>query len=257
MIAGTVAAAPVSTNPNFRPPTRGRISVGNNFHFERQQHFMKVQAMRQQQAVSRVSQPSTGTTSPAEAASNETETPAAKEEDAVKTDAPAPALPAAPKAQASAQAAPRTRSVPNTRAHSPNSNVPSTSRGPRVGGRSAQIGNGQAARSTSIPAAAKEVKQKLPSADDFPALAGSTGSLSGDSGVIVKPGPYGSKTAAQVLSAPAPPKPVTAEPEEVKTDSRSRASSVGQVSAAVRLDLAVNQMAKAIVITLGTLDRVR
>ena len=199
------------------------MPVGNNFHFERQQHFMKVQAMRQQQVASRASQPSTGTTSPAEKTETVAETEAAPA-------APASEESAAPKAQVAAQAAPRTRSVPNTRAHSPNANVPTNSRAPRIGGRSAQVGNGQAARSTSIPAITKEVKQKLPSADDFPALAGSTGSLNGDSGVIVKPGPYGNKTAAQVLSAPAPPKPVASESEEVKAGSRSRTSSVGQVS---------------------------
>lgn len=192
---------------------------------------MKVQAMRQQQAVSRTSPPATGDSTPAEKteAATETEGTPASDDAAAQVETPAAPVPVAPKAQVTTQAAPRTRSVPNTRAHSPTANVPSASKGPRIGGRSAHAGNGQAARSTSIPAVTKEAKQKLPSADDFPALAGSTGSLT-DSGVIVKPGPYGNKTAAQVLSAPAPPKPISTETEEVKTDSRSRTSSVGQVS---------------------------
>lgn len=212
------------------------MSVGNNFHFERQQHFMKVQAMRQQQAASRgTSQPASGAESPVEKTETQTEneTAAVTEQNPSNGDVAQPQSQQVPavKAQGLAQSASRTRSVPNTRAHSPNSSPAVASRTPRTGGRPQHAGNGQAARSTSIPAATKEAKQKLPSADDFPALAGSVGSLNGDNTVATKPGSLWSKTAAQVLSAPAPPKPLAVEVEDEKASSRSRrTSSVGQVS---------------------------
>ena len=212
------------------------MSVGNNFHFERQQHFMKVQAMRQQQAASRgTSQPASGAESPVEKTETQTEneTAAVTEQNPSIGDVAQPQAQQVPavKAQGLAQSASRTRSVPNTRAHSPNSSPAVASRTPRTGGRPQHAGNGQAARSTSIPAATKEAKQKLPSADDFPALAGSVGSLNGDNTVATKPGSLWSKTAAQVLSAPAPPKPLAVEVEDEKASSRSRrTSSVGQVS---------------------------
>ena len=212
------------------------MSVGNNFHFERQQHFMKVQVMRQQQAASRgTSQPASGAESPVEKTETQTEneTAAVTEQNPSNGDVAQPQAQQVPavKAQGLAQSASRTRSVPNTRAHSPNSSPAVASRTPRTGGRPQHAGNGQAARSTSIPAATKEAKQKLPSADDFPALAGSVGSLNGDNTVATKPGSLWSKTAAQVLSAPAPPKPLAVEVEDEKASSRSRrTSSVGQVS---------------------------
>ena len=212
------------------------MSVGNNFHFERQQHFMKVQAMRQQQAASRgTSQPASGAESPVEKTETQTEneTAAVTEQNPSNGDVAQPQAQQVPavKAQGLAQSASRTRSVPNTRAHSPNSSPAVASRTPRTGGRPQHAGNGQAARSTSIPAATKEAKHKLPSADDFPALAGSVGSLNGDNTVATKPGSLWSKTAAQVLSAPAPPKPLAVEVEDEKASSRSRrTSSVGQVS---------------------------
>jgi hypothetical protein len=151
------------------------MSVGNNFHFE-----------RQQQAASRgTSQPASGAESPVEKTETQTEneTAAVTEENPSNGDAAqlqSQQVPAV-KAQGPAHSASRTRSVPNTRAHSPNSSPAVAPRAPRTGGRPQHSGNGQAARSTSIPAAAKEVKQKLPSADDFPALAGSVGSLNGQS----------------------------------------------------------------------------
>jgi hypothetical protein len=102
-----------------------------------------------------------------------------------------------------------TRSVPNTRAHSPTHSTASYGgqRGGRFsGGRSG--GNAGTSRSTSNPgAASKQAKQRVPGAEEFPALSGSTGSLVSEA--TAKPVVNANiKTAAQVLSEPAVPRTV-------------------------------------------------
>lgn len=233
VIAGTVAAAPVSTNPHFRPPTRGRMAGNGNFQFERQQHFLKMQALRQQQSAARPTQSTAEEPLDAEKAETgeqvEKVDQAVSEEklDDVKSEAGQGHAAFLGKVQGLAQMSSRTRSVPNTRAHSPTSNGPAGSRVSRASSKPAHFANAHAARSSSIPAL-KDFKQKVPSPDDFPTLGGSVNTLNGDSVVIVKAGPYGGKTAAQVLSAPAPPKPVSNKEDELKKIvSRESSKSIG------------------------------
>jgi len=110
-----------------------------------------------------------------------------------------------------------TRSVPNTRAHSPTHSTASYGgqRGGRFsGGRTGtQAASAATSRSTSNPAAAsKQTKQRVPGAEEFPALSGSVGSLVSET--TAKACPNGNvKTAAQVLAEPAVPRPVPEAPK--------------------------------------------
>jgi hypothetical protein len=82
--------------------------------------------------------------------------------------------------------------------------------GPRRGGRPFPNGNPavqQGARSVSAGGGGN--KQRIPNADEFPALGG----MSGNTSPQEKSVSAFSKTAAQVLSAPAPPKPEVVKPE--------------------------------------------
>ncbi len=104
---------------------------------------------------------------------------------------------------------PASKSVPNTRAGSPTHTPAVNARAGRTGRLSHPSANG-ANRAASIPASvAKEPKQKVPSAADFPTLAGTAATAGAASGWA------GKMTLAQVLSAPAPAKPnAEAAPEE-------------------------------------------
>jgi hypothetical protein len=233
VINGTLAPAPISLGNNnhhpnaFRGPRgRGAPSV-NAGHFERHQH---VQAMKAQgAAAARNAAASNNVENDATAAALPADSPVASDDDAqeskpadetssnetkVEEQASDAALTAQPKSSV-------TRSVPNTRAGSPNHAFGGNNfRNGRTGRVPHQNGRDNS-RSTSIPAGQRETKQqKLPSADDFPALSGSTGSLMSESMVLVKPAAFNGKTAAQVLSAPAPPKPV-ASPVKTETETKT------------------------------------
>lgn len=216
VINGTLAPAPISLGNPFRG-IRGRsIGMGNGGHYERHQH---VQAMKAQAAAARNAAPSSDPTDPTAAAveppvaddaaqGSKSSDETSSNDTRVEEQAAEASAPSQPKSSV-------TRSVPNTRAGSPNPTFGNFRNG--RAGRTPQQNGRNNSRSTSIPAGQREVKQKLPSADDFPALSGSTGSLASDSVVLVKPVAFSGKTAAQVLSAPAPVKPAKAE-AEVKSD---------------------------------------
>lgn len=234
VINGTLAPAPISLGNPFRG-IRGRaMGMANGGHYDRHQH---VQAMKAQAAAARNASAYTNgeeSAAPAEVAGQEDAAQESKANDETssnetKVDERAVDVSAS---QAKSMA---TRSVPNTRAGSPNSTFGNFRNG--RAGRTTQQNGRDNSRSTSIPAGQREVKQKLPSADDFPALSGSTGSLLGESAVLVKPAAFNGKTAAQVLSAPAPVKPAAPAKLDVKSDDKdkelkrvSSATSAGNVS---------------------------
>lgn len=232
VINGTLAPAPVSlggnnAHPNaFRGPRgRGAPSV-NAGHFERHQH---VQAMKAQGAAAarNAAAANNRAANDATVAAPPADSPAASDDDAQESkptdDTSSNETKVEEQVDAASATQPKstvTRSVPNTRAGSPNHAFGGNNfRNGRAGRVPHQNGRDNS-RSTSIPAGQREVKQqKLPSADDFPALSGSTGSLMSESAVLVKPVAFNGKTAAQVLSAPAPPKPVAA---PVKTETETK-----------------------------------
>ncbi|KAJ9100598.1 hypothetical protein QFC21_003642 [Naganishia friedmannii] len=233
VINGTLAPAPISlggnnNHPNaFRGPRgRGAPSV-NAGHFERHQHVqaMKAQgaaAARNAAASNRVENDATVTAPLADshvitdddAQESKPADETSSNESKVEEQASDAASTTQPKSTV-------TRSVPNTRAGSPNHAFGGNNfRNGRPGRVPHQNGRDNS-RSTSIPAGQREVKQqKLPSADDFPALSGSTGSLMSDSMVLVKPVAFNGKTAAQVLSAPAPPPKPVAAPVKTETETK-------------------------------------
>ena len=220
VINGTLAPAPISLTSSFRGMRNRPIGMNNGGHLERQQY---IQAMKAQAAATRAT---AGNKSPqgdtravpspmvsddaVEAAKSSDETSSNEtkvDESATDASVPAKAKPTV------------TRSVPNTRAGSPN-HMQGNFRNVRSGRTQHQNGR-DSSRSTSIPAGQREGKQqKLPSADDFPALSGSTSSLTSESIVLVKPVAFNGKTAAQVLSAPAPAKTVAAPKEQVKLEDK-------------------------------------
>ncbi|KAJ9122328.1 hypothetical protein QFC22_001749 [Naganishia vaughanmartiniae] len=234
VINGNIAPAPISlggnnNHPNaFRGPRgRGAPSV-NAGHFERHQH---VQAMKAQgAAAARNATANNSVENDATAAAAPVDSPVASDDDAQESKPADETSSNETKVEeqtsdASLTTQPKstvTRSVPNTRAGSPNNaHGGNNFRNGRTGRVPHQNGR-ENSRSTSIPAGQREAKQqqKLPSADDFPALSGSTGSLMSDSMVMVKPAAFNGKTAAQVLSAPAPPKPVAA-PVKSETETKT------------------------------------
>lgn len=236
VINGTLAPAPISLGNPFRG-IRGRaMGMANGGYFERHQH---VQAMKAQAAAARNTAANNG---PEDSAAPTTEL--AVSDDAAqesKANDETSSNETRVDEQAADASAPQgksnvTRSVPNTRAGSPNSTFGNFRNGRAA--RTTQQNGRDNSRSTSIPAGQREVKQKLPSADDFPALSGSTGSLMGDSAVLVKPAAFNGKTAAQVLSAPAPVKPAAPAKVDIKSEDKdkelkrvSSATSAGNVSA--------------------------
>lgn len=284
VIAGTIAAAPVSSNPNFRPPHRGgRMSTGGNgytFEQRQQHHFAKVQAMKQQQAQASAAKApvsAQGTEKDDEKSVGEQDSAAAaveveesKEPQTLEAASPEATKEAKPEGTAAAPSAtatapvvngvapvlnknpslgPRPRNAVgglNSRSHSPNHPLGGqrTSRGggPRSAGpHHPNTGARSGIRTEFAKQQAAQKNQKLPSAADFPALAGSTGSLNGaadgsGSVVMVKPASgwsMGSKTAAQILSTPAPPKPVA--PKQTAKTTASKAESGPAKVSLVRL----------------------
>lgn len=223
VINGTVAPAPISLTSSFRGGRGRPVGMGNGGYFERQQYIqaMKAQAAAARNASASNRSPDAGNgavgsplTSDDAAEESKPSDETSSNETKVDESAAEALAPAQPKATV-------TRSVPNTRAGSPN-HLQGNFRNGRAG-RTQQQNGRDGSRSTSIPAGQREGKQqKLPSADDFPALSGSTSSLTSDSIVLVKPAAFNGKTAAQVLSAPAPVKPVTHVKEEVKSEDKNQ-----------------------------------
>jgi hypothetical protein len=121
----------------------------------------------------------------------------------------------------------------HSRAQSPNApfNGNGNGNGPRRAGRPFPNANAnanghpmqqQGVRSVSASAGARANKQRIPNADEFPALGGM--SMSGNTSPQEKSSAVFGKTAAQVLSAPAPPKP-----EVVKQDVSEDVSNLYEV----------------------------
>jgi hypothetical protein len=235
VINGTLAPAPISLGNPFRG-IRGRaMGMANGGHFERHQH---VQAMKAQAAAARNAAgnnvPEDSAAPAAELAVSDDAAQESKANDETSSNETR-VDEQATDASATQGKSNVTRSVPNTRAGSPNSNFGNFRNGRAA--RTTQQNGRDNSRSISIPAGQREVKQKLPSADDFPALSGSTGSLMGDSAVLVTPAAFNGKTAAQVLSAPAPAKPAAPAKVDVKSENKdkklervSSATSAGNVS---------------------------
>lgn len=101
---------------------------------------------------------------------------------------------------------------------------------PRRGGRPFNAGmhNGNvngSGNATGRSVSAGENKQRVPNADEFPALGGASGNTSPQE----KSTAAFSKTAAQVLSAPAPPKPETPAPTPKQDESASASASTEDV----------------------------
>ena len=111
----------------------------------------------------------------------------------------------------------------HSRAQSPNAPFNQNGNGPRRAGRpfnanghpmQQQQGQGQGQGVRSVSAGARANKQRIPNADEFPALGGMSGSTSPQE----KSSAVFGKTAAQVLSAPAPPKPEVVKQESTSED---------------------------------------
>ncbi|GHJ87205.1 hypothetical protein NliqN6_3607 [Naganishia liquefaciens] len=220
VINGTLAPAPISLTSSFRGMRSRPVGMGNGGHLEKQQYIqaMKGQAAAARAAASKASHAGPGAVASTTASDDVVE--AAKSSDETSSnetkvdESSTNALPVKVKATV-------TRSVPNTRAGSPN-HLQGNFRNVRSG-RTPHQNARDASRSTSIPAGQREGKQqKLPSADDFPALSGSTSSLTSESIVLIKPVTFNGKTAAQVLSAPAPVKAVAPVREQAKSEDKSQ-----------------------------------
>lgn len=174
-------------------------AMPNGFHpmGQQQQQFQAIQRMHAAQLANRAPV-SNGVVAPVETAQGqETSAETAPKVNGTAVE-PTPSAPRAPS---------QSRSVPNTRAHSPAHSTVSYNgpRNVRATGRTAQGLGAPSARSASIPAAPKQaqvVKQRVPSADDFPVL-GEPGQVKAVAAPVVN-----GKTAAQILAAPAPEKPV-------------------------------------------------
>lgn len=219
------AVPPVShSGPGGRVP-RARLSMSANGQFERLPHHAALkgsqahaQAQAAAAAAARANAASQQNGSPAPVTGETAKDGKAEGAAAAAAAAPTPSdakkpAPAAIVAPAATRGQSASRSAPNTRSASPAQHN-NGFRPERVNGhhQAKRIPNGpqaQGGRSSSP-------KQRIPSADDFPALAGSTGSLS--SSAVLKPIQDG-KTAAQVLSAPAPPKPVPTKAESSSAES--------------------------------------
>ncbi len=235
VINGTIPSAPISAGgPRGPKPRAGMVNgfYGGNGggNTPQQLHAMqRMQAMHAAAAAGKTTTQSPINASKTEEKTTETASGSTSLESSTAdvsspdgADQPSQTLQTSPPATGSTRASSRpgtTRSVPNTRAHSPTHSTASygAPRGSRFGGRAAaaaasQPANGGTAssRSTSIPATAtKQPKQRVPGAEEFPALSGSTGSLGGESVKPVAPTVVvNGKTAAQVLSEPAIPRAI-------------------------------------------------
>ena len=229
VIDGSIAPAPISVLPG-KPPRASYAA--NNFP-------MSSKAMAANKVASRAAAVATATTESTaasqttpEAAEGVATTPAAATgEAAADAHVPSATTPAfvpgrhlGPAGVAANRQFAQARSQPASRPLSPNAGPHGgpAARGPRSLS-AAPTGAPGAARRKDEKDAAALARQRVPSSDDFPALGGSVGSLKESTGslagsAVVVPAGAG-KTAAQVLSAPAPAgaNPSYAKPQLKKT----------------------------------------
>lgn len=218
VINGTIPSAPISAGNPRGPKPRTGMANGGFYGAANPQQVHAMQRMQAMQAAkANIALPLTNGSKQPEEKNDVASGSTSLESSTADVSSPDLAASATEQSSAPVRATSRpgtTRSVPNTRAHSPspthsNASYGGGARAGRFSGRGAasQTANGTASRSASIPAAvAKQSKQRVPGAEEFPALSGSVGSLSGDS---TKPPAVNSniKTAAQILSEPAAPRP--------------------------------------------------
>lgn len=203
MIDGSIPSAPISIVAGKQGPSRGPFSP----------NFPATTKALQTTAAQKITQSSSPDTLLVDQLSLESPSSADKSSTDVapSTSTPNPPHPfARPIIPQAARSQPPTRAGSPIVSHYPNHFLPP--RNPRsmsataFGGRN-PLASGSAAASAggaAPPVSSGSAGQKIPSSADFPALGSSTGSVKdlGGSGVLVA----GAKTAAQILSAPAPEK---------------------------------------------------
>lgn len=255
VIDGTIAAAPISVVPG--KPTRAAPYAANNFPLSSK----AMQTSAANKLANRTTTDVNANAAGAEAAVEGVPTGEAGSGEVASTHVPNATTPAFVPTRHLAAGASSTRpfaqarSQPGSRPLSPTGgpnqparNMRSLSANP-VGGARRKDDSAVAGSGAKDVSSVGQVQQRVPSSDDFPALGGSVGSLresttSLSSSVVVVPSSVG-KTAAQVLSAPAPAastpsyaKPTTKkaavagnkEVEEAKERQASKSSDDGQSS---------------------------